>query len=362
MKKKLFRVVLCVVMAVVFLAGCGKEKEKENPQNTGNGHLIGISMPNRDQARWIKEGNGIKGALEDAGYSVDLQFAEGQSATQMYQLESMIQNGCEVLIVAPIDDSSLETVMQEAKEKNIPVISYDSLIRDVDGLAYYVTFDRYATGQKQGEYIIQQLDLDNTEDSYFFEIVAGPLDDESANLFYEGAMDMLIPYIDAGKLLVPSGQIYMENVAIASESTEAARARFESVVSSYYSEGRIPDVVLAGDDTIALGIINALQDKNIGTWPIITGGGCELENIRHIIAGRQSMSVLNDPRIPADKIVEMVDALIGGKQSQLSDLDTANYDNGKGAVPTYICSPRSIDANNYREILLESGYYQENEL
>ena len=373
MKKKLLSVLLIAAMAAVLLVGCGDNStgtttpateeggsEEAGGSTSGGGHLIGVSMPTKDLQRWNQDGENMKTQLEAAGYSVDLQFASNDIPTQVSQIENMISSGCELLVIASIDGDSLGTVLQQAKEQNIPVIAYDRLIMNSDAVTYYATFDNYLVGQKQGEFIVEQLDLDNAAGPFNLEIVTGDPGDNNANFFYGGAMDVLQPYIDAGKLVVPSGQIEKAAVSTANWATDAAQSRFEAIISSYYSDGTNLDVVLASNDSTALGVANALDAGYTGSWPILTGQDCDVANVKNIIAGKQSMSIFKDTRTLAKEVVNMVDSIMNGKE--ITGLDTETYDNGTGVIPSLLCEPVFADVNNYKELLIDSGYYQESDL
>ena len=127
----------------------------------------------------------MKAELEAAGYTVDLQYASNDNATMVSQIETMITNGCKVLVIASIDGDALGTVLAQAKEANIPVIAYDRLLMNSDAVTYYATFDNYMVGQKQGEYIVQALDLENAEGPFNMEIFTGDPGDNNANFCTE---------------------------------------------------------------------------------------------------------------------------------------------------------------------------------
>ena len=375
MRKKLLSALLSVAMVASLLVGCGNgaseteapatDTETEAPADdegsaSGGGQLIGVSMPTKDLQRWNQDGENMKAELEAAGYTVDLQFASNDIPTQVSQIENMIAGGCELLVIASIDGDSLGTVLEQAKEKDIDVIAYDRLIMNSDAVTYYATFDNYLVGQKQGEFIVEQLDLDNAAGPFNMEIVTGDPGDNNVNFFYGGAMDVLQPYIDEGKLVVKSGQVEKADVATANWATDAAQSRFEAIISSYYSDGTNLDVVLASNDSTALGVVNALEANYTGEWPIVTGQDCDVANVKNIIAGKQSMSIFKDTRTLASKVVEMVDAIMKGEE--IAGLDTETYDNGTGVIPSYLCEPVFADVNNYKELLIDSGYYSEGDL
>ena len=348
MKKRL--VVLTAMLAV---AAMGTMANAE-------GEKIGVAMPTQDLQRWNQDGSNMKAELEAKGYEVDLQYAGNDSATQASQIENMIANGDQLLVVASIDGDSLGTVLAQAKEANIPVIAYDRLIMNTDAISYYATFDNYLVGKTQGEYLVDALDLENADGPFNLEIITGDPGDNNVNFFYGGAMDVLQPYIDAGKLVVPSGQIAKEEVATANWATDAAQSRFENILSSNYADGTNLDAVLASNDSTALGVENALAANYTGEYPIITGQDCDIANVANIVAGKQAMSVFKDTRALASAVVDMVDAIMNGEEPEIND--TESYDNGTGVIPTYLCDPVVVTIDNYKEMLIDSGYYTEDQL
>ncbi|MDD7730004.1 MAG: sugar ABC transporter substrate-binding protein [Clostridia bacterium] len=322
--------------------------------------LIGVAMPTQDLQRWNQDGENMKKELEAKGYEVDLQYAGNDVATQVAQVENMIANGDQLLVIASIEGDSLGTVLAQAKEANIPVIAYDRLIMNTDAVSYYATFDNYLVGKTQGQFLVDALDLDNQDGPFNIEFVTGDPGDNNVNFFFGGAMDVLQPYIDAGKLVVPSGQMTKEEVATANWATETAQARFENILSSFYADGTNLDAVLASNDSTALGVENALDANYTGEYPIITGQDCDIANMPNIINGKQAMSVFKDTRTLASKVVEMVDAIMQGGEAPVNDTET--YDNGTGVIPSYLCEPVAVTVDNYKEMLVDSGYYTEDQL
>ena len=354
MKRKLFAATLCasMVAGLVVVPTVAHADESKG--------LIGVAMPTQDLQRWNQDGENMKKELEAKVYEVDLQYAGNEVSTQVSQVENMIANGDELLVVASIEGDSLGTVLAQAKENNIPVISYDRLIMNTDAISYYATFDNYLVGKTQGQFLVDALDLDNTDGPYNIEFVTGDPGDNNVNFFFGGAMDVLQPYIDEGKLVVPSGQMTKDEVATANWSTETAQSRFENILSSYYADGTNLDAVLASNDSTALGVENALAANYTGEYPIITGQDCDIANMPNIIDGKQAMSVFKDTRTLASKVVEMVDAIMQGGEAPVNDTET--YDNGTGVIPSFLCEPVVCTADNYKELLVDSGYYTEDQL
>ena len=321
---------------------------------------VGVSMPTKDLQRWNQDGDNMKKLLEEAGYDVDLQYGANDVQTQLNQVTNMINNGCSVIVIAAIEGSSLGSALELAKEKGIPVIAYDRLLMDSDAVSYYATFDNYKVGTVQGEYIRDALDLDNAEGPFNLEITAGDPGDNNARYFYQGAMDVLQPYIDAGKLVVKSGQVAFDAVATPTWKTDVAQTRADGILASFYADGSNIDAWLCSNDSTALGVTNALDANYDGEWPIITGQDCDIANTKNMIAGKQSMSVFKDTRTLAAQVVKMVGQILAGEEVEVNDVET--YNNNVITVPSYLCAPVFADVNNYVELLVDSGYYTADQL
>ena len=347
--KKILGTILCAAMAVTALTGCA---------GAGSGKTkVGVSMPTKSLQRWNQDGDNMKKELEAAGYEVDLQYANDDVSTQLSQVENMVNNGCKVIVIAAIEGSSLGSALDKAEAKNIPVIAYDRLLMDSATVDYYATFDNYKVGTIQGEFVKDTLKLDEATKTYNIEFTAGDPGDNNAGFFFNGAYDVLKPYIEKGTLKVVSGQDTFEKVATPAWKTETAQSRAETILSTYYADGTNVDVWLCSNDSTALGVENALGANYKGTYPIITGQDCDKANVKNMLAGKQSMSVFKDTRTLASQVVKMVTQIIKGETVDVND--TKTYNNGKKVVPSYLCSPVFADAGNYKTILIDSGYYTE---
>ena len=234
-------------------------------------------MPTQTSERWIADGDAVEKGLKEAGYKVDLQFAGDDIPTQQQQIDQMITKGADLLIIASIDGTALSNQLQAAADANIPVIAYDRLIRDSENVDFYVTFDNYKVGVQQATSLLVGLGVLNADGSkgdaagpFNIELFAGSLDDNNAHFFYQGAMDTLQEYIDAGTLVVKSGQTDIEQVATLRWLQETAQKRMEDLLTSTYSDGSKVQGVLSPYDGLSRGIITALQ--NAGYGPTIADG------------------------------------------------------------------------------------------
>ena len=327
---------------------------------------IGVSMPTKDLQRWNQDGANMKAQLEKAGYKVDLQYAANDIPTQVSQVENMITGGCKVLVIAAIDGSSLSNVLETARKKKVQVIAYDRLIMDSKAVSYYATFDNYKVGTIQGEYLVDKLGLKSrTKDNpAYMEFFTGDPGDNNINFFFGGAMDVLKPYLDKGVIVCPSGQTAKAQAATLNWSTEEAQKRMENLVTSnkYGPKGTKLDAVYCSNDSTANGVTNALLSAGYTAenFPIITGQDCDIVSVKNMLKGTQAMSIFKDTRTLAAKVVEMVDAIMNGKTPAVND--TKTYNNGTGIIPSFLCEPVYGSKDNYKALLIDSGYYTEAQL
>jgi putative multiple sugar transport system substrate-binding protein len=325
--------------------------------------LVGVAMPTKSLQRWNQDGAYVKQKLEAEGFTVDLQYANNDVATQVSQLENMITKGAKVLIIASIDGTALKGVLQQAADADVVVIAYDRLIRDTPNCNYYTSFDNYLVGKLQGDFIVKELGLKDGKGPYNLEVFGGSPDDNNAYLFNQGAMDQLQPYIDSGKLVINSGQTDMSIIAIPGWDPAGSQARMDNLLTAFYADKKL-DVVLSPNDSLAQGIVASLKAAGYGTpdkpFPVLTGQDCDIANVKMMIAGEQSMSVFKDTRTLAERTVTMTIEILGGKKPTVNN--TTDYDNGVMVVPSYLCEPVFADVNNYKKLLIDTGYYTADQL
>ena len=320
--------------------------------------LVGISMPTKSSSRWISDGENMVKVFEAAGYEADLQFAEDDIPTQLTQIESMVANGADVLVIAAIDGSTLTDVLQKAHDAGILVMAYDRLLVNTDNVDYYSTFDNFQVGVLQASQIVDALDLENAAGPFNVELFGGSPDDTNAFYFYDGAMSILQPFIDSGKLVVGSGQMGMDKVSTLRWDGATAQARMDNLLSAYYADQRL-DAVLSPYDGISIGILSSLKGVGYGSaeqpMPVVTGQDAEIPSVRSILAGEQYGTIFKDTRELAKVTAEMVDAALKGAEVPINN--TTTYDNGVKVVPSYLLVPHSVDLSNWEELLINSGYY-----
>ncbi|MFG2590536.1 multiple monosaccharide ABC transporter substrate-binding protein [Streptomyces sp. NPDC048438] len=348
------------------LTACGQSGEGGSEEKKGgaDGATIGVAMPTKSSERWISDGNNVVKELKAKGYKTKLVYGEDDPDQQVSQIENMITQGVDALIIAAIDNKSLNNVVQQAKDSDIPVISYDRLILGTENVDYYASFDNEKVGELQGTYIADKLGLtDGKKGPFNIELFAGSNDDNNTKYFFQGAMNVLKPYMDKGQLVVRSKQTALNQVTTLRWDGGTAQKRMDDLLTSSYRSTKV-DAVLSPYDGISIGILSALKSDGYGSkakpMPVVTGQDAELASVKSIIAGEQTQTVYKDLRKLAKVASNMVEASLNDKKPETND--TKSYDNGVKVVPAYLLQPVSVDKSNYKEALVANGQYTENDL
>ena len=386
MKKKIIAGMLVAAMAVSMTA-CGSsssdssssgssseassesssESSSAGSSESGTGK-IGISMPTQSLERWSRDGSYLEQHFQDAGFETILTYSDNDSSKQVNDIQNMLADDVDILVVAAIDGEALNTAMNEAASADVPVIAYDRLILN-DAVSYYVSFDNYTVGKLQGEFIVDQLDLENAGDkTYNIEITAGDPADNNATYFFNGAMDVLNPYIEAGTLVVPSGQTDFDSVATDQWNTDTALERAQNVLSSYYADGTQLDAWLCSNDSTALGVAQAITSDYKGSNDIIiTGQDGDEANLKNIVDGIQTMTVYKNVSDESIVTIELVKAMLNGDAIDESLIDnfgveatydTESYETSEGnKCPSFLLVPNVITKDNLQD-LVDTGLYE----
>jgi len=363
-RKLVFALVAVLMLASLVLTACGGAAPAAAEKK-----LVGISMPTKTSTRWISDGNSMVESFQKLGYDTDLQFADNDIQNQLSQIENMVTKGAKVLVIAAIDGSTMSDVLQKAHDAGVLVISYDRLITKTPNVDYYATFDNFGVGVIQGTQLLEGLGLKPGEKApagvgpFNVELFAGSPDDTNAGYFFNGAMSVIQPFIDDGTIVIQSGQMGMDKVGTLRWDAATAQARMDNLLSGYYTDKKV-DGVLSPYDGLSIGILSSLKGVGYCTetlpCPVVTGQDAEVASVKSIIAGEQRYTVFKDTRQLAAQTAKMVDQALKGEKVDVND--TTTYDNEVKVVPSYLLTPISIDINNYKKELVDTGYIKAEDL
>ena len=355
MRRFLTTSVALAAVAALSLSACSSRAGEEEPAANETAttteaagfpadSLIGVALPSKTSENWVLAGDLFTNGLAEAGFEADVQYA-GATATvadQQAQIQAMITKGAKVIIIGAADGGQLATQVEAAREAGAIVIAYDRLILNTEAVDYYVAYDNFNVGELQGQALLDGMAAKG-EGPYTIELFSGSSDDANSAVFFDGAMSVLQPAIDAGDVIVGSGQTDIMQTATAGWKAENAQSRMDSLITSTYSGDTVLHGVLSPNDTLARAIITSIQGAG-KELPIVTGQDSEVESVKSIMAGEQYSTINKDTRTLVAAAIQMAVDLSKGQEPQVND--TEAYDNGVKVVPAYLLPPEIVTKEN----------------
>src|SRR5215213_7268751 len=297
---------------------------------------IGLSMDTLKEERWQRDRDLFVARAKELGAEVLVQSANGDDKAQVQQAENLLTQGVNVLVVIPHNGEVAATIVESAKAKGVPVISYDRLIRSSEP-ALYISFDNEKVGEMQAKYLLERAPKGN------YVLIGGAPTDNNAQLFRKGQMNILQPAIDRGDVKVVSNQFAKDWLA-----SEALRICEDALTKS----NRDVVAVVASNDATAGGAISALETAGVAGKVLVSGQDADLAGLQRIVAGKQSMTVYKPVHLLAQKAAEAAVALAKGEKVDAP----ARINNGKVDVPSILLEPVVVDKANIDETVVKDGY------
>ena len=369
--KKILGLALAATMVMGVATGCGKKNDKSDASGgSGKGGSsevqVGVVLPTKDEPRWLQDQKQFETILSDAGFTNQVLFSQGSSATERTNVETLISKGIKVLIICPQDGPAAAAAVEEAKQAGVKVIAYDRLITGTESVDYYVTFDSFAVGAAQGQYLIDNAPAGSGIPLYLY---AGAATDNNAFVFFEGAWSVLQPKIADGTFVIANSseaeklsdkaELSRDEIGkiIGQITTDwdfnVAKSKAEANLTATKKNLKGDVVILAPNDGTARSIADVFAtDKDITSY-VITGQDSEKASVQYIIDGKQSMTVFKDTRTLAADSVAMAVSLLEGKEP----VTDTTYDNNKKEVPAKQTSIVVVTKDNVKQALIDSGYY-----
>lgn len=374
MKKKLISLLCVASLLIGLLAGCGSSgsaqatnEAKPAADKAASGTIqVGIVLPTKDEPRWLQDQAQFESILSDAGFTNQVMFSQGSSATEKTNVETLISKGISVLIICAQDGAAAAAAVEAAKAAGVTVIAYDRLITGTDAVDYYVTFDSFAVGAAQGQYLVDNAPAGSGIPLYLY---AGAATDNNAFIFFEGAWSVLQPKIADGTFVIENSS---EAEALQSKADlsrdeigtiigqittdwdfNVAKSKAEANLTAVGADKKGDVLVLAPNDGTARSIADVFAaDKDVSSY-VITGQDSEKASVQYVIDGKQSMTVFKDTRTLAADSVEMAMSILNGETPKT---DTT-YNNGVKDVPAKQTDIVIVTQGNVKEALIDSEYY-----
>ena len=362
-RKVLFSVLAVLMIAATLLSACGPKAEEAAKLS------VGIVLPTKEEPRWIQDETRFNDAFKAAGYDVEILFSQGDSAKEKANVEALIAKGVKVIVICPQDGTAAAAAAEAARAAGVKVISYDRLIRDTEAVDYYVTFDSIAVGAAQAQYLVDK--ATGTGNPLY--LYAGAASDNNAFLFFEGAWNVLQPKIADGTFVIKNssqavglqdkatltrdemGQIIGQVTTNWDFNTAKTLAESNLTAAKTADKGNV--FILAPNDGTARAIADAFgADKDVTSY-VVTGQDAEIASVQYIIDGKQSMTVLKDVRTLVKDAIAAAIAYLEGKTPE----KTTTYNNGKIEVPAKPSVVVTVDKDNVKEAVIDSGYWPASE-
>jgi D-xylose transport system substrate-binding protein len=328
-----------VCVSLSLLAGCGGKGGDTGGPAGGEGKKIriGFSMDTLKEERWQRDRDLVVARAKELGAEVLVQAANGNDALQNSQAENLLTQGVDVLLVAPHNGKTAAIIVESAHKSGVPVIAYDRIINDSD-LDLYISFDNVRVGELQADYIVKRAPTGN------YVLIGGAPTDYNAVLFRKGQMNILQPLVDKGDIKIVSDQWAKDWQAV-----EALKIMENALTRS----GNKVDAVVASNDGVAGGAIQALGEQKLAGKVPVSGQDAELSACQRIVAGTQSMTVYKPIKILAHKAAEV--AVLMARKQQVTD-PTRPVNNGKKDIPSILLEPIQVDKDNMVATVIADGY------
>jgi D-xylose transport system substrate-binding protein len=329
---------IALLVAVIFSAllfACVQQPGGGGANRTGPVR-IGLSMDTLKEERWQRDRDLFVARAKELGAEVLVQSANGDDKAQVQQSENLLTQGVDVLVVIPHNGEVAATIVESAKARGVPVISYDRLIRSSEP-ALYISFDNEKVGEMQADYLLKRAPKGN------YVLIGGAPTDNNALLFRKGQMNVLQPAIERGDVKVVSDQWAKDWLA-----SEALRICEDALTKS----NRDVVAVVASNDATAGGAVSALETAGVAGKVLVSGQDADLAGLQRIIAGTQAMTVYKPVHLLARRAAEAAVALARGERVDAP----ARINNGKVDVPSILLEPVVVDKANIDETVIKDGY------
>ena len=329
---------LAAVLCLLALTLPGCSSKSGGSSSTTKPIVIGLSLDTVREERWQRDRDEFVKRATELGATVKVQVANNDDARQNAQCENLLTQGIDVLVVAPHNSESAATIVKSAHQAGVPVIAYDRLINQCD-VDLYMSFDNVEVGRLQAGYAVKRVPKGR------YQLIAGAPTDNNAHLFRQGQLEVLKPFVDRGDITIVGDQWANDW-----QPVEALKIMENALTRN---ANRI-DAVIASNDGLAGGAIQALAEQKLAGKVVVTGQDAELAACQRVLAGTQSMTIYKPIPALAHRGAEV--AILLARKQPVPDA-TATIDNGARKVPALLIPPVAVDAANMDSTVVADGFH-----
>lgn len=297
MKSVLFKIsfVLCVLIAV----GCGCNKKDDSDLIT-----VGFSQVGAESDWRVANTESMKAALsEENGFKLIFSDAQQKQENQIKAVRDFIMQEVDYIVIAPITETGWETVLQEAKDAGIPVIIVDRMIDVSDDSLYtaWVGSDFEQEGKDAANWLVEYMEKQGKQAEQQNVVVLQGTIGSSAEIGRTKGFNEVISN-------------YSNYTILASQTGEFTQAKGQEVMESFLKQYSDIDVVVAQNDNMAFGAIDALKNagKNPGEDVVVISFDSVRAAFEAMIAGDLNVTVECNP-LHGPRVVEIINKLEAGE-------------------------------------------------
>ncbi|HEV8514781.1 MAG TPA: substrate-binding domain-containing protein [Cyclobacteriaceae bacterium] len=320
------------IMMLVMLSAMGSSLHAQK---------IGLLLDSYVTDRWYIDQKLFTDKVKELGGEVQIEVAYGEAVEQVRLGKKMIADGCKVLVIIAVDAAKAVEIVEEAKKANVPVLSYDRLINTND-IAVYISYNNEKVGELQAQYALTKIPKGK------FLLLNGPVTDNNAILYRNGQLKVLKKSMEEGKIKL------VGDLVMADWGEIGALMKIDEFMSSGKQQ---PDAIIAANDALANGSIDALKPELKGKI-LITGQDADLNSMRNIIAGYQTMTIYKPIKPLAQLGGEIAMKLAKGEKIE----GTTKLKFGNIEVASILLDPSVVDKSNYKETVVKDGHVSLSEL
>jgi len=299
-------------------------------------------MDNTSLERWKKDKELFVKAAKELGAIPIIKVADSDPDVQYKQAVELINEGVDVIVVIPCDLVKACEIVKVAHADDIPIISYDRLIKQCN-VDYYVSTDNINIGELQADYLSKVSPVGN------YALISGPTTDNNAFLLHLGWLNILQPLIDKGDI----------NIVINKFTDFWLPDESYRLMKEYFKTGGTVDAIIAGNDALATGAIMALKEFGYDGKVLVAGQDADINAIRNIVAGIQTITIYK----PIESLVHTaVDAAIKIADGTAPSNLNITVNNGKKLVPAILLKAQVVTRQNIKMTVISDGYITEKEL
>ncbi|MFA5328016.1 MAG: substrate-binding domain-containing protein [Prolixibacteraceae bacterium] len=305
--------------------------------------IIGILIHSYENERWTKDKDYLVEDLTKLGAKVLLEEAGNDQNKQIQQAQKLINEGAQVLIVVPINQDEASKIVELAHEANVKVIAYDRLING-SKLDYYITSNSTRIGELQASY------LTSLKPNGKYALIPGSKYDDNSMKLFLGQMNILQPFMETGAVQV----VYSEFTD--DWSSDQGKIHANKILDEN------PDsltAIIAGNDAIANGVLEVLKERGREGKVMVAGQDAELDNIKAIMRGSQTCTILKPLHEMAQKTAELAVSLALDKPLKMKFTTESN---GKALVRSILIDAIVVNKNNIESTVVASGFHTQEEL